>query len=114
MRIHTSDKAIAWITLFSGLTISAVAIYYSVAGLTAIFAAAVFPVILMGVVLEIGKVVTTLWLHYNWEIAPKIIKTSNNADIIARYFFCIETSKNDIFSCKNPAFFIKAPGVILF
>ena len=31
MRIHTSDKFIAWSTLVSGLTVSAVAIYYSVA-----------------------------------------------------------------------------------
>ena len=41
------------ITFLSALTISAVAIYYSVAGLAAIFAAAVIPIIIMGVSLDI-------------------------------------------------------------
>ena len=62
------------ITLLTALCISGVAAYYSIVGLTAIFAAAVIPIIIMGVVLEVGKVVTTLWLHYNWERAPKKIK----------------------------------------
>jgi hypothetical protein len=62
-------------TLLTALCISGIAAYYSIVGLTAIFAAAVFPVILMGSVLEVGKVVTTLWLHYNWERAPWKIKS---------------------------------------
>ena len=74
MKIHTSDKAIAWLTLFSGLTISAVAIYYSVAGLTAIFAAAVIPIIVMGVALEISKLAATVWLKQNWSRAPNFIR----------------------------------------
>ncbi len=74
MKIHTSDKAIAWLTLFSGLTISAVAIYYSVAGLTAIFAAAVIPIIVMGVALEISKLAATVWLKQNWQRAPNFIR----------------------------------------
>jgi hypothetical protein len=51
MKIHTSDKLIAWLTLASGLSISAVAVWYSVAGLVAIFAAAAIPIIIMGVAL---------------------------------------------------------------
>ena len=74
MKIHTSDKAIAWLTLLSGLTISAVAIYYSVAGLTAIFAAAVIPIIVMGVALEISKLAATVWLKQNWHRAPNFIR----------------------------------------
>ena len=74
MKIHTSDKAIAYITLLSGLTISAVAIYYSVAGLTAIFAAAVIPIIVMGVALEISKLAATVWLKQNWSRAPNFIR----------------------------------------
>ena len=57
------------ITLLSALTISAVAIYYSVAGLAAIFAAAVIPIIIMGVALEVGKLVTAVWLHKHWSRA---------------------------------------------
>ena len=74
MRIHTSDKFIAWSTLVSGLTVSAVAIYYSVAGLVAIFSAAVIPIIVMGVALEISKLAGTVWLKQNWSRAPYFIR----------------------------------------
>jgi hypothetical protein len=49
--------------------ISVIAAYYSVAGLTAIFSAAVVPVIIMGGALEAGKIVATVWLHNNWKRA---------------------------------------------
>ena len=74
MRYQTSDKLIAWLTLFSGLTISAVAIYYSVAGLVAIFSAAVIPIIVMGVALEVSKLAATVWLKQNWNRAPNFIR----------------------------------------
>jgi hypothetical protein len=57
------------LTFICALTISAIAIYYSVAGLAAIFAAAVIPIIVMGVSLEVGKLVTAVWLHRNWKRA---------------------------------------------
>lgn len=63
------------ITLLTALAISAISAYYSVVGLTAIFAAAYWPIMIMGGVLELGKVVTTMWLHYNWERAEWKIKT---------------------------------------
>ena len=43
------------VTLFVALSISAVAAYYSIVGLMAIFSAAAFSIAVMGVVLEIGK-----------------------------------------------------------
>ena len=63
------------ITFLTALTISGVAIYYSVAGLAAIFAAAVVPIIVMGVSLEVGKLVTAVWLHRNWNKAVWWMKT---------------------------------------
>ena len=75
MKINTSDKLIAWLTLLSGLSISAVAVWYSVAGLVSIFAAAAIPIIIMGVTLEVSKLVATVWLKMNWRIAPKLIRT---------------------------------------
>ena len=75
MFYKTSDKLIAYLALISGLSISAVAIYYSVAGLMAIFAAAVIPIMIMGVVLEVGKLAATVWLKQNWQRAPKFLKT---------------------------------------
>jgi hypothetical protein len=75
MKIYTSEKIIAWLTLISGLSISAVAVWYSVAGLVSIFAAAAIPIMIMGVSLEVSKLVATVWLKINWTIAPKLIKT---------------------------------------
>jgi Skp family chaperone for outer membrane proteins len=74
MKITLADKFIAYLALFSGLTISAVAIWYSVAGLVSIFAAAVTPIIVMGVALEISKLIATVWLKLNWSRAPTFIK----------------------------------------
>jgi hypothetical protein len=61
--------------LASAITISAIAAWYSIAGLTAIFAAAVVPVIIMGGSLELGKIVATVWLHNNWKRAGWLYKT---------------------------------------
>jgi len=75
MKVTLADKSIAWLALISGLSISAVAVYYSVAGLISIFAAAAIPIAVMGIVLELSKLVATVWLKQNWFIAPKLIKS---------------------------------------
>lgn len=58
---------LTFLTFFVALCLSAVAAFYSIVGLTAIFAAAVMPIILMGSILEIAKLVVTLWLHKYWS-----------------------------------------------
>ena len=63
------------LVLITALTISGIAIYYSVAGLVAIFAAAAVPIIIMGGALEIGKLVTAVWLHRYWKQATWWLKT---------------------------------------
>ena len=63
------------LTLFTALAISAVAAYYSIIGLIAIFSAAVIPIAVMGVVLELGKLVTASWLYHYWKKVPKLLKT---------------------------------------
>jgi hypothetical protein len=68
-------NAFGYINLLTALTISAIAIYYSVAGLAAIFAAAVIPIIVMGVALELGKLVTAVWLHRYWSRAVWWLRT---------------------------------------
>jgi hypothetical protein len=65
---------LAWLTFITGIAISVVAIYYSVLGLAAIFAAAVIPIVIMGTTLEVGKLVTAWWLKANWHRAPLSIK----------------------------------------
>jgi|15BtaG_2_1085339.scaffolds.fasta_scaffold01008_4 uncharacterized small protein (DUF1192 family) len=64
-----------YITIFIALAISGVAIFYSVAGLATIFAASVIPIIIMGSVLEVGKLITAVWLHRNWKKAVWWLKT---------------------------------------
>ena len=63
------------LTLFTALAISAVAAYYSIIGLIAIFSAAVIPIAVMGVVLELGKLVTASWLYHYWKRVPTLLKT---------------------------------------
>ena len=61
-------------TLLSALSISIIAAYFSIVGLTAIFPGGGISIIIMGVVLEVGKIITILWLHQNWKSASKLIK----------------------------------------
>ena len=65
---------LAILTMITALAISAVAIYYSVAGLVAIFAAAAIPIIIMGTTLELAKLVTAVWLHRYWKQAAWWLK----------------------------------------
>jgi hypothetical protein len=57
------------LTLATALIISISAAYYSILGLTAIFASAFWPIVILGSSLEVGKIVSTLWLHKYWERA---------------------------------------------
>ena len=66
---------LAILTMLTALTISAVAIYYSVAGLVAIFAAAAVPIMIMGGTLEVAKLVTAVWLHRYWSKATWWLKS---------------------------------------
>jgi hypothetical protein len=74
MKTSLNEKVITYLVLFSGLAISAVAEYYSIMGLIAIYPAAVIPIIIMGVVLGLGKISGTIWLKQNWEWAPFFLK----------------------------------------
>jgi hypothetical protein len=56
------------------LSLSALAAYYAVMGLIAIFAAAVVPIALMGSLLEASKLVVASWLYRNWKKIPKLMK----------------------------------------
>ena len=66
---------IAILTLLSALSISGVAIFYSVIGLATIFPGAFVPVVIMGGVLEVGKLITASWLYRNWKFTPFMLKS---------------------------------------
>lgn len=70
-------------TLLVALCISAIAAWYSVIGLTAIFAGAVIPIIIMGGILEIAKITTTVWLHRYWNQAGITIRTYLTTAVVA-------------------------------
>lgn len=67
--------SLSTLALVVALTLSAIAAWYSVVGLTALFAAAVLPIIIMGGSLEVAKVVTTVWLHRYWDKCKWAMKT---------------------------------------
>ncbi len=63
----------------TALALSAIAAFYSVIGLAQIFPGSYWPIIVMGSVLEIAKLVTVSWLYNNWNVTVRIM----------RYYFSI-------------------------
>ena len=59
----------------AAISLSCIAAFYSIAGLIAIFAAAVIPIIVMGSILEVSKLVVASWLYRNWEEVPITLKS---------------------------------------
>lgn len=57
-----------------GFSLSAIAAYYAVSGLVAIFATAPLAIMIMGAVLEASKLVIASWLYNNWREIPKTFK----------------------------------------
>lgn len=73
-------------TLFVALAISIIAAYYSIIGLTAIFAGAFVSIVVMGTVLEVAKVTTTVWLHKYWTRSGYTIKLYLTTAVITLAF----------------------------
>ena len=63
------------LTFITSIAIATVAAWYSIIGLTTIFSAAVIPIIIMGVVLEIGKLVAAAWVYQNWKETNILLKS---------------------------------------
>ena len=76
------------LAFLSALAISGVAALYSILGLAAIFAGAKIPIIIMGAVLEVGKLVTASWLYQNWKnpLLPKSIKYYLTTSVVVLVF----------------------------
>lgn len=77
---------LGFLVFLTALTISGIAIYYSVAGLVAIFAAAAVPIMIMGGALEIGKLVTAVWLHRHWKRAAWWLKSYLSLAVVVLMF----------------------------
>jgi len=63
-----------YLMLVVAIALSAIAAYYSIMGLAAIFAAAVIPIVIMGSALEVAKLVCASWVYRNWYNAPATIR----------------------------------------
>lgn len=63
-----------YLLLVVALSLSAVAAWYAIVGLMAIFAAAAIPIAVMGGLLETSKLVIASWLYRNWKEIPKLMK----------------------------------------
>lgn len=62
------------IIALSSLSLAAVAAYFSIIGLTTIFPGVFWSIVVMGSALEVGKLVTAVWLHRNWKTSGRLIK----------------------------------------
>ena len=81
------------------LCLSAVAAFYSIAGLAAIFAAAVIPIVIMGSILEAAKLVVTVWLHEYWTRCRLAMKLY----LVPAVFFLMVITSMGIFGFLSKA-----------
>ena len=81
------------------LCLSAVAAFYSIAGLAAIFAAAVIPIVIMGSILEAAKLVVTVWLHEYWKQCRLAMKLY----LVPAVFFLMVITSMGIFGFLSKA-----------
>jgi hypothetical protein len=73
-QISYQTKQVKYLLYFTAVCLSIVSAYYSIAGLAAIFAAAVIPIIVMGGVLEFAKLVVASWLYRSWKDVPLLMR----------------------------------------
>lgn len=74
-QITHQTKEMTYLLFFTAISLSIVSAYYSIAGLAAIFAAAVIPIVVMGGVLEFAKLVVASWLYRSWNYVPILMRT---------------------------------------
>jgi hypothetical protein len=74
-QITHQTKEMTYLLFFTAIALSIVSAYYSIAGLAAIFAAAVIPIVVMGGVLEFAKLVVASWLYRSWNYVPVLMRT---------------------------------------
>lgn len=74
MKTHTND-GITLLLFLCAIALSATAAFYAVSGLVAIFAAAVIPIVVMGSMLEVSKLVLASWLYRNWKQTTLLLRS---------------------------------------
>jgi hypothetical protein len=74
------------LAMLVALVVSGVSAYFSIIGLTTLFSAAFYPVIIMGAALEVGKLVSTSWLYRNWNTCPWLLKSYLTVAVLVLMF----------------------------
>jgi hypothetical protein len=64
----------ALLPFLTAIALSSIAAFYSVIGLAQIFPGSFWPIVLMGGVLEIAKLVTVSWLYNNWDVTNRAMR----------------------------------------
>jgi len=59
----------------TAIALSIIAAFYSVIGLAQIFSGSFWPIIIMGSILEVAKLVTASWLYNNWDYTNTIMRS---------------------------------------
>lgn len=72
--------------LLSALAVSVVAGWFSIIGLMAIFPGVPIPILTMGVVLEVAKLVTASWVYRNWQTAQLLHKIYLTLSVVVLSF----------------------------
>lgn len=78
-QLQNKQDGLTILLFLSAMALSGVAAFYAVSGLVAIFAAAAMPIIVMGSMLEVSKLVVASWLYRNWK----------QTSVLLRAYFCI-------------------------
>jgi hypothetical protein len=68
-------RKFAWVTFLTGLSLSAVAGFYSVVGLAMIFSGAYWPVLVLAGMLEVSKLVAVSWMYRYRQFAGYLLRT---------------------------------------
>ena len=68
MKVRYQGMLLISLTFISAISISSVAVWYSIIGLMAIFSASPVAIAIMGGTLEVGKLVAAVWLHQSWRL----------------------------------------------
>ena len=68
------EKFLPYFLLFCALGLSLTAAYYSVIGLSIVFAGVAIPVIIMGLFLEVSKIAIATYLHNAWKNTYTLLK----------------------------------------
>lgn len=62
----------ALITLITALSMATVAAWFAIAGIMAVFAGAPIPALIMGIVVEAGKIIGVSWIYRYWKEKTKL------------------------------------------